>query len=224
MRVLIVEDDVQLAEALGEALRQRGVAADLAHSAERAEDSLAVLDYAAVLLDLGLPDEDGQRMLTRMRGRRDTRPVIILTARGDIRARIEGLNAGADDYLTKPFDVDELHARLMAVLRRQGDYQGMSIQCANLRVDIGAHAAFIDDKPLSLSSREMELLELLVRRSGRVVRKRIAEDQLFGLEGNLDSNAIEVYMHRLRRRLTAAGASVAIETVRGVGYMLAPMS
>ncbi|WP_176593718.1 response regulator transcription factor [Sphingobium sp. EM0848] len=221
MRILIVEDDIELAGTLREALRQRGVASDIAHSVQRAEDSLAVLDYAAVLLDLGLPDGDGQQLLGNMRSRRDGRPVIILTARGETRARIDGLNAGADDYLTKPFDVDELHARLMAVLRRQGGYQGTSIHCANLRVDLGAHAAFVDDSPLTLSSREMELLELLSRRSGRIVPKRLAEDHLFGLDGNLDSNAIEVYMHRLRRRLKAVSAKVVIETVRGVGYMLA---
>jgi DNA-binding response OmpR family regulator len=220
MRVLIVEDDRALAAALADALRGRAVAADLVHDAASAEDSLAVADYTAILLDLGLPDEDGLALLRRIRARGDHRAVIVLTARGEIRARVAGLDAGADDYLTKPFDVDELHARLTAVLRRQGGYLGRELACANLRVDAASHAAFVGDEPLVLSQREMELLELLLRRSGRVITRRLAEDQLFGLDGGVESNAVEVYVHRLRRRLEKADARVAIQTIRGVGYML----
>jgi len=220
MRVLIVEDDRALAAALADALSGRAVAADLVHDAAAAEDSMAVADYAAILLDLGLPDEDGVALLRRIRARGDYRPVIVLTARGEISARIAGLDAGADDYLTKPFDMDELHARLMAVLRRQGGYLGRSLACANLHLDIGSHAAFVDDAPLMLSLREMELLELLLRRVGRVITRRFAEDHLFGLDGGVESNAVEVYVHRLRRRLEQAGATVAIQTIRGVGYMM----
>jgi DNA-binding response OmpR family regulator len=220
MRVLIVEDDRALAAALADALRGHAIAADLVRDAAAAEDSIAVADYAAVLLDLGLPDEDGLALLKRLRARGDHRPVIVLTARGEISARIAGLDAGADDYLTKPFDLDELHARLMAVLRRQGGYLGRSLVCANLRLDIGSHTAFVGDKVLVLSLREMELLELLLRRVGRVITRRFAEDHLFGMDGSVESNAIEVYVHRLRRRLEGAGAMVTIQTIRGVGYML----
>jgi len=206
MRVLIVEDDRELAAALEDVLRSRGIASDLVHEARMADECLAVAEYAATLLDLGLPDEDGLSLLRRLRARGDNRPVIVLTARGEVRARIAGLDAGADDYLTKPFDVDELNARLAAVLRRQGGYVGRELTSANLRIDVAGHAAFVGDKPLVLSLREMELLELLMRRAGRVVTRRLAEDHLFGLDGEVGSNAVEVYLHRLRRKLDRAGA------------------
>ena len=220
MRVLLIEDDRDLAQALTAALSPRGFAVDLARSGDEADAYLQHGDYAAVLLDLGLPDEDGLALLHRLRGRGDTRPVLILTARGAIDARIRGLNEGADDYLVKPFDVDELHARLLAVLRRQGGYIGRSLTCGRLSFDLETRLVRVADATIALSVRETELLELLLRRAGNVVPKRIAEDHLFGLGGDLGSNAVEVYVHRLRKKLDDADSGARIETVRGVGYMI----
>ena len=224
MRILLVEDDRELADALSAALQLRGLALDLAHSADEAEAFIRVGDYAAILLDLGLPDEDGLSLLRRLRARDNVCPVLVLTARGTVDARIRGLNDGADDYLIKPFDIDELHARLNAILRRQGGYLGRSLSCGRLRFDIETRTAHVEATTLTLSARETELLELLLRRAGNVVPKRAAEDQLFGAGGDLGSNAIEVYVHRLRKRLDDARTGARIETVRGVGYMIVASS
>lgn len=211
-----------MAEALGDALSRRGVSVDRARACEEAEAYLGAIDYAAVLLDLGLPDGDGIALLARMRARGDARPVMVLTARGSIDARIRGLNEGADEYMVKPFDVNELHARLLAITRRSGDYVGNSVRCGALEFFIQTRVAYIGARPLALSVRETQLLELLLRRAGKVVPKRVAEDQLFGMDGDLGSNAVEVYVHRLRKRLDDAATGARIETVRGVGYMIVP--
>ncbi|WP_029625131.1 response regulator [Sphingomonas sp. PAMC 26605] len=220
MRLLLVDDEDAVAAALGDALVRRGVAIDHAGTIEAAEAYLEASDYAAVLLDLGLPDGDGMGLLTRMRARGDTRPVLVLSARGAIDARIRALNAGADEYMVKPFDLDELYARLLAILRRRDGYVGRSLECGALRYSVETRVASVGEQVLSLSARETELLELLLRRVGKVVPKRSAEDHLFGLDGDLGSNAIEVYVHRLRKRLDEAATGARIETVRGVGYML----
>lgn len=222
MRVLLIEDDDAMAEALVDALSRRGLSVDRARASEEAEAYLGAIDYAAVLLDLGLPDEDGIALLARMRARGDARPVMVLTARGSIDARIRGLNEGADEYMVKPFDVNELHARLLAITRRSGDYVGNSVRCGALEFFIQTRVAYIGARPLALSVRETQLLELLMRRAGKVVPKRVAEDQLFGMDGDLGSNAVEVYVHRLRKRLDDAETGARIETVRGVGYMIVP--
>ena len=211
-----------MAEALVDALSRRGLSVDRARASEEAEAYLGAIDYAAVLLDLGLPDEDGIALLARMRARGDARPVMVLTARGSIDARIRGLNEGADEYMVKPFDVNELHARLLAITRRSGDYVGNSVRCGALEFFIQTRVAYIGARPLALSMRETQLLELLLRRAGKVVPKRVAEDQLFGMDGDLGSNAVEVYVHRLRKRLDDAETGARIETVRGVGYMIVP--
>lgn len=220
MRLLIIEDSLDIAQALAEGFARRGVSSDHAANAADAEARLGVATYAAAILDLGLPDEDGLALLRRLRARRDPVPVLILTARGEVQQRIAGLNAGADDYLVKPFDMDELHARLEAVLRRRDGYAGRLLEHGGVALDLASREVVIDGHGVVLSAREIELLELLLRRPGRVVPKRVAEDQLFGLDDPLGSNAIEVYVHRLRKRLEQSGAHVRIETVRGVGYML----
>lgn len=220
MRVLLVEDDDEVAVPLVDALSRRGVSVERARDVGEAEAYLAAIDYAAVLLDLGLPDEDGITLLTRMRARGDTRPVLVLSARGAIDARIRGLNEGADEYMVKPFDVDELHARLLAILRRRDGYTGKSLRCGALEFIVETRVAYIDAQPLALSVRETQLLELLLRRSGKVVPKTVVEDQLFGLDSDLGSNAVEVYIHRLRKKLEDGSSCARIETVRGVGYMM----
>lgn len=220
MRILLIEDEDDVAGPLIAALSKRGLAIDHARDRDEAEAYLQAIDYTAVLLDLGLPDGDGIELLVAMRARGDIRPVLVLTARGSVDARILGLNEGADEYMIKPFDVDELHARLLAILRRRDGYVGRSLRCGNLSFALDTRTATVGTETLMLSVRETELLELLLRRAGKVVPKRIVEDQLFGLGGDLGSNAVEVYVHRLRKRLDEGQTATRITTVRGVGYML----
>ena len=145
----------------------------------------------------------------------------MLTARGGLQDRVTGLRSGADDYLVKPFALEELVARLEALLRRPGQLLGRSLQVANLAFDTESRQAFIDDKPQVLSARETAVLELLMRRKDRVVSKKLVEDHIFGLSGEVASNAVEVYVHRLRKQLSERGAKVQIHTIRGVGYLIA---
>lgn len=220
MRLLIVEDDHALAAALSEALARRGIASDRANRLDDAGQMLAAAQYSAMLLDLGLPDGDGVTLLRALRAGRNPVPVIAITARGGVEDRIAGLDAGADDYLAKPFDVDELIARLRAVLRRQGDLAGARLESGNIALDILSGDLFVGDRHVMVSARERQLAELLLRRAGQVVSKQLVEDQLFGLADPVGSNAVEVYAHRLRRKLATAGATVRIDTIRGVGYLL----
>ena len=198
------------------------MACDRAETAADAGQMVAAARYAALVLDLGLPDRGGLELVRELRARRDPVPVVVLTARSGLGDRIAGLEAGADDYLVKPFAVEELVARLRAVLRRQGGFQGSELTAATRSLDTHSRACTVAGRPVPLSARETELLALLLRRAGQVVTKRLAEDQLFGLTGSGGSNAVEVYVHRLRRRMEEAGAGVRIETVRGVGYVLRP--
>jgi len=220
LRLLLVEDDGALAGALAEQLGRHGFVVDHAAHREEAALLLSARQYAALILDLGLPDGDGLDLLRALRQQGQALPVIILTARAEINARIGGLDAGADDYMAKPFAPDELVARLRAILRRNGAFQGRDIVCSNLSFDVDAQTMRIDGDIFPLSQRESALLALLLRRLGLVVTKRLAEDQLFGATDTLGSNAIEVYVHRLRQKLQLAGARVEIITIRGVGYLL----
>lgn len=220
VRLLLIEDDEALAAAVAEALRARAIACDHAASAHDAEAMLGATQYDALLLDLGLPDADGVALLRRLRTRRQSVPILIVTARGATADRVAGLEAGADDYLVKPFDVDELVARLRAVLRRPGEMRPSGVEIGNLHYDADAHTLTVAGQAVPLSAREAEIAGLLLRRAGRVVTKQLAEDQLFGASDTLGSNAVEVYVHRLRRKIERAGATVRIETIRGVGYLL----
>ena len=220
MRLLIVEDNAELAQLLAKGLRAAGYDNDVLHTAGDASAALTTNRYAAVILDLGLPDGDGLSILREIRHRNDPIPVLVLTARGGIVDRVGGLRSGADDYLVKPFAFEELVARLEALLRRPGQLLGSSLNVANLVLDTESRQAFIDDKPQALSARETAVLELLMRRKGRVVSKRLVEDHLFGLDGDVASNAVEVYVHRLRKQLADRGAKIQIHTMRGVGYLI----
>ncbi len=181
MRLLVVEDNLDLAELLSSALLKNGFAADLMISASSAEDVLASAHYAAVILDLGLPDEDGLSLLKRLRAKGSSVPVLILTARGSVADRVDGLRAGADDYLVKPFATEELVARLQALLRRPGEILGKRLQVGDLSLDVEARQMLVGGRPENFSARELDLLELLMRRVGRVVQRRYVEDHLFGL-------------------------------------------
>ncbi|WP_395337256.1 response regulator [Novosphingobium sp. BL-8H] len=219
MRLLIVEDNAELSQAIVQAFASRDIRCDVAGNAGDAEALIGTTDYAAVILDLGLPDEDGLDLLDRLRRQRTTVPVIVVTARGESETRIRGLDIGADDYVVKPFLFAELHARLNAVLRRQSGYVDPQFRMGNLTLDLRTREVAVDGKPIELSLREIELLELLMRRPGHVVPKRVLEDHLFGAGDTLGSNAVEVYVHRLRRKLEDT-ADVKVQTVRGIGYMM----
>lgn len=221
MRLLIVEDNEELAGLLAKGLKTAGYEADRLSTVEEARAVLSTTFYAALILDLGLPDGDGLELLREIRQRGNPIPVLVLTARGGLNDRVQGLRSGADDYLVKPFALEELIARLEAQLRRPGQLLGSSLKIANLAFDTRNRQASIDDQPQLLSARETSVLELLMRSKGRVVSKKQVEDHIFGHSGEVASNAVEVYVHRLRKQLSERGAKVQVHTIRGVGYIIA---
>jgi DNA-binding response OmpR family regulator len=221
MRLLIVEDNEELAELLAKGLQTAGYQADILSTVEEAKSVLGKTYYAALILDLGLPDGDGLELLREIRQRSNPIPIMVLTARGGLQDRVHGLRSGADDYLVKPFALEELIARLEAQLRRPGHLLDSNLRIANLEFDTRNRQASIDDQPQLFSAREIAVLELLMRSKGRVVSKKQVEDHIFGHSGDVASNAIEVYVHRLRKQLSERGARVQVHTIRGVGYLIA---
>lgn len=221
MRILIVEDEDRIVEILTAALRKAGFTVDAAGTAADAGEALAAIPYDAVILDLGLPDGDGLDVLAAARADGGTAPVLILTARDAVEDRVLGLDSGADDYLVKPFATAELVARVKALLRRPGGALGAVLTAGNVTLDTIGRDAKVDDRPVSLSRREIAILEHLMRRLGRVVPRGVLEEKLYGIEEEVDSNAIPVHVHHLRRKLLENGAAAEIHTVRGIGYMLA---
>jgi len=220
MRILVVEDNEALGSLLVQGLAARGFGADLVTTVADAGNALSLVHFAAVILDLGLPDGDGLMLLRDLRAGGLTTPVLILTARGGLQDRVTGLRSGADDYLAKPFEFEELVARVEALLRRPGELLGHALHAGNITFDVSARQVTVASVPQLLSARELAVLEILMRRAGRVVSRKVLEDQLFGFASEIGSNAAEVYVHRLRRQLAAAGANVSIHTVRGVGYLI----
>ena len=214
MRVLLVEDDAMIAQGLQAALRQAGYAVDWMRDGKSATLALQPAVFDLILLDLGLPGRDGLEVLRELRQRGDATPVIILTARDEIQDRVNGLNAGADDYIVKPFDLDEVTARMRSVLRRVAGRGDSSIQHGDLRLDPLTRAVQRGGVPVSLSAHEFAVLEALLQRPGAVLSRAQLEDRLYGWNDSIESNAIEVYVHGLRRKL----GSDAIRTLRGVGY------
>ena len=216
MRVLLVEDDRMIGQAMQTALRQDGYAVDWVRNAESADTALATAGFDLVLLDLGLPGRDGVALLRTMRGRRDATPVLLVTARDDVQDRISGLDAGADDYLVKPFDLDELGARMRALLRRSAGRGEAVFEQRGVRVDPATHEVSRDGVPITLSPREFAVLEALMLRPGAVLSRAQLEERLYGWDDSIESNAIEVYIHGLRRKL----GHDFIQNVRGVGYFV----
>lgn len=220
MRLLVVEDNPRLSELICQGLKNAGFDSDHAPCIADAQDAIQTSRYAAMIVDLGLPDGDGRNLIAALRKGGDTTPVLVLTARGTVEEKVSGLGSGADDYLVKPFAFEELVARVRALLRRPGEFLGNVLQAGNVSFDSGAQQAFIGGQAQTLSARELALLEILIRRPGRVVSKRLVEDQLFGPSEDVRSNAVEVYVHRLRKQLADNGATAEVHTVRGVGYMM----
>lgn len=221
MRLLIIEDHERLAALIGTGLARFGYACDFAASLEEADDCVRVADYDAIILDLGLPDGDGLNWLTRARRAGRMVPALILTARGALGDRIAGLDAGADDYLVKPADVDEIAARLRALLRRPGNRAPTVMTSGTIAFDSASRTGTVNGHPLDLTRREGDLLELLMRREGVVVQRGAIEEALYSFNDPVTPNAIEAVISRLRRKLEDHGEEGRLHTVRGVGYILA---
>ncbi|MBG6870458.1 response regulator [Pseudomonas aeruginosa] len=218
MRILLVEDHPQLAESVVQALKGAGWTVDLLQDGVAADLALASEEYALAILDVGLPRMDGFEGLARLRGRGKTLPVLMLTARGEVKDRVHGLNLGADDYLAKPFELSELEARVKALLRRSVLGGEQLQRCGALVYDLGTRRFSLDEQPLTLTSREQAVLEAMIARPGRVMSKEQLAAQVFGLDEEASADAIEIYVHRLRKKLE--GGAVRIVTFRGLGYLL----
>ncbi len=218
MRILVVEDDTVLADGLTSSLKQAGHAVEWISSGEEADEMLSCRDYDLAVLDLGLPGLDGLHVLERLRGRKNTAPVLILTARDALKDRIRGLDLGADDYMTKPFDLSEFDARVRALLRRSLGAGADEIRLGPLRFDAAQRSVELRGEPIDISWREMLILEPLLRRRGRVVARERLRQGMCGYDDDVSDNAIEVYVHRLRKKLDGSG--IVIRTIRGLGYLI----
>ena len=217
MRLLVVEDDPDLSEQLVDALREAGYAVDLTGDGEEAEFLGETEPYDAVVLDLGLPNVDGMTVLEHWRDAGRAMPVLILTARDRWSDKVAGFDAGADDYLAKPFRMEELLARLRAIIRRSGGHASPVIECGKLRIDTRASRVTVDGAPVKLTGQEYRLLAYMAHNLGKVMSRTELTEHLYDQDFDLDSNTIEVFIGRLRRKL---GTDV-IETVRGLGYRMA---
>ncbi len=221
MRLLVVEDEPDLLMLIGRSLERAGFAVDRAADLAEADLHLDLTPYDTLILDLNLSDGDGLALLRRLRARGSRLPILVLTARDALEDRVIGLDAGADDYLVKPFHTVELIARIRALLRRPDAVLGVTLELGNLSLDTTTRRANVAGADFSLSVREMALLEQLLRRQGNVVPREVIETGLYGFDNEIGSNAMEVLVHRLRRKLADVRASVCLHTVRGVGYLLA---
>ena len=219
MRLLLIEDDLELGHGLQSALAQSGYVADAVHTGQDALNATAAVAYQGIVLDLGLPDLDGVEVLRLLRSRGITAPVLILTARDDLQNRVLGLDAGADDYLCKPFDVAELEARIRALLRR-GDSAAATLRRGNVAFEPASRRLTVRDQEVELTARELAVLELLLRRSGRIVSKKHIFDSVYSWDNDANLSNVEVFVSRLRRKLANAGADVGIRVFRGLGYRL----
>jgi two-component system OmpR family response regulator/two-component system response regulator QseB len=216
MRVLVVEDDPLLGRGVQAGLEQAGFAADWVRDGVAAEASLAGTQYAAVVLDLGLPRLAGLELLGRLRSRRDRTPVLILTARDALDDRVRGLDAGADDYMVKPFQFEELAARLRALVRRAHGEAAPVLDAAGVTLDPGTRSVTWQGRPVELPAREFEVLQELMLNAGRVLSREHLQERVYRWGEEVGSNAIDVHIHHLRRKL----APELIRTIRGVGYLL----
>jgi len=215
MRILLVEDDRLLGDGLKAGLTQAGYAVDWLRDGEAAVAALSAESFAAVVLDLGLPKRDGLSVLQWLRARRDATPVLILTARDQLEDKVRGLDLGADDYVLKPFDLDEIAARLRALVRRAHGRPEPVLALGEIELNPAARTVTRAGEPVELTPREFDLLHLLLENSGRVLTRRSLEEQLYTWDDAVDSNALEVHIHHLRKKL----GNELIRTVRGIGYM-----
>lgn len=216
MRLLLVEDDLMIGESVLDLLRAEGYAVDWVKDGEMADTALDSQTYDLVLLDLGLPRRDGLAVLRRLRARKDRTPVLIATARDAIAQRVEGLDMGADDYIVKPYELDELLARIRALIRRAAGRAEPVYEHLGVSINPVTREVLLDGQAVVLSAREWSILELLLARPGMVLSRRQLEEKLYSWKDDLSSNAVEVYIHGLRKKL---GPGI-IQNVRGVGYTI----
>ena len=216
MRILLVEDDLMVGEAVRKGLRQDGCAIDWVQDGRAAELALQQESYDLLLLDLGLPYKNGLVLLQALRAQGKTMPVLITTARDAVADRVAGLDAGADDYLVKPYDLEELSARIRALLRRQSGRVESLLQVRDVVLNPATHEVFLQQQPVSLSAREFALLRALMDRPGIVLSRAQLEEKLYGWNDSIESNAIEVHIHALRKKL----GSDFIKNIRGIGYLV----
>jgi two-component system response regulator QseB len=220
MRALIVEDQERLAALIAAGLRRAGFAADQAASLDDAEEALGAAKFDLILLDLGLPDGDGMRWLKSARERGLVTPVLIVTARGELEDRVGGLDTGADDYVTKPFEMDELLARCRALVRRPHDTLASILRAGDVALDTVVRRVEVAGRDAEFGKRETDILEALLRRPGRVVTREDLEQRIYGFGEEVTPNALEVAVSRIRKKLADSGSALVIHTVRGVGYYL----
>ena len=216
MRLLLVEDDPMIGASVQRGLKQEGYSVDWVRDGAAAELAAANGVYELILLDLGLPRKSGLELLAELRRKNVATPVLVITARDSVADRVKGLDAGADDYLVKPFDLDELSARVRALMRRQGGRATPVIEIGPLSLDPATHAVTLAGQPISLSRREFSLLHALMKQPGVPLSRAQIEESLYGWSEEIESNAVEVYIHSLRRKL----GQDRIRNVRGVGYMV----
>ena len=214
MRILLAEDDNMIGTAVRDALRQDGYVVDWLRDGPRADTALSAGHYDLMLLDLGLPGKDGLAILRSLRARGNTTPVIVVTARDAVESRIAGLDAGADDYIVKPFDLDELAARIRSALRRSAGRAEPDLTIGPVSVDLARRSVLRDAVPVTLSAREFAIVEALALRPGAILSRSQLEERMYGWGEEVESNAVEVHIHAIRRKL---GADF-IRNVRGVGY------
>ena len=224
LRILLVEDEPEMASALAVALKKYDMVVDLVANLADAEEAVSSNAYGAVLLDRQLPDGDGLTLIATLRAKGVSVPVIVLTARGELVDRVAGLDSGADDYLAKPFAVEELLARLRAVLRRPAGLQLEIIKAGRVAFDCGHREVSIDGRPFELPRRELLVLETLLRRMGRTVLRATLEEAVYNFDDEIQSNALDAHVSRLRRKLADSNAGVEIHSIRGVGYLLKQVS
>ncbi|HMF45690.1 MAG TPA: response regulator transcription factor [Candidatus Udaeobacter sp.] len=221
MRLLLIEDEPRISELVKTALERAEFVVDTVRLRSDAREALANTGYDAAILDLGLPDGDGLNLLAEVRPTSNRIPILILTARDSVDDRVRGLDSGADDYLVKPFAMTELIARTKALLRRPGGALGTTLKAGKIVFDTIGRDVNVGGVSLCLPRRESAILEHLMRRQGRVVPKSVLEEKLYGIDDELESNAVPVHVHHLRRKLQESHAEAEIHTIRGVGYLLA---
>ena len=222
MRILVVEDNTELAQWLGRTLRKERYTVDCINDGADADFALRSEKYNLVILDLALPGLDGKEVLRRMRARQDETPVLVLTANNSVQSRVSELDRGADDYMAKPFEIEELEARIRMLLRRSSGLANPLISCGDLSYDTNTREFLIAQQPLALTPRERAVLEMLVRQAGTTVTKHALAQSLFSLNEDISTDAMEIYVYRLRKKLESSTAKIL--TLRGLGYLLRHVS
>jgi DNA-binding response OmpR family regulator len=220
VRILVVEDEAKVASFVQKGLEEQGFAVEVSQHGDEAYEMARTRAYDAIVLDIMLPGRDGLSILANLRAQRQTVPVLLLTARSELDERVQGLNLGADDYLTKPFFLEELIARLHALGRRRGGEQGSVLEAGNVTVSLLTREVRRGDQPLSLTPREFHLLEVLLRTPGRVFTRTQLLERVWGYDFDPQTNLVDVNIQRLRKKIDTDGEESIIETVRGVGYRI----